>query len=217
MERVSQSTGWGAGLPDDENAGMKFRTECESREFRRSPQAEAESLRKLLKDVMTGGKTPRSRTRAAYVCSQILFSSAQSAECLELYNCCKEIPTSGLSISEMSEFLLAKTSLAYMARVEKEYSEVRARLELQKVGTRQAGNSQSSSRFNRKSSRLRGFGRRSIRQCPFLTSNDPLRLAERLGDERPMSQIASNLALANGRLGRYDEQLRWAGSRPRPR
>ena len=26
-----------------------------------------------------------------------------------------------------------------------------------------------------------------------------------------MSQIASNLALANGRLGRYDEQLRWAG------
>ena len=63
---------------DDETREMKFVLSVRAANFEGVPQAEAESLRKLLRDVMTGGKTPRSRTRAAYVCSQILFSSAQS-------------------------------------------------------------------------------------------------------------------------------------------
>ena len=163
-----------------------------------------------LKDTIRSCPHIASRIRAAGAAAQGIVLLRDRALGEELLSLVCEIPTSNLDIDSQSQLCLARAMLLYQAgRTEDSFEQ--ADLEWKQLQRRGIANTvavqlQIGLGVLRS---LQGKYEQSTLHYEFA-----LRAAERLGNDSLASRIGANLALAYGRLGRFDDQLACAEAAP---
>ena len=151
-----------------------------------------------------------SRIRAARAAAQGITLLRDRALAEELLDLVREIPTSNLDTDSQSQLCLARAMLLYQAgRTEDSYEE--ADRELKQLQGRGIANTVAVQLQS-------GLGVLRSLQGKYEESTlhyeCALHAAERLGNDSLANRIGANLALAYGRLGRFDDQLACAEGAP---
>jgi DNA-binding SARP family transcriptional activator len=163
-----------------------------------------------LKDIIRSCPHVASRIRAARAVAQAISLLRARAIGEELLDLVRGIPTSDLDADWLSQLCLTRAMLLYQAgRTEESIQE--ASLALKRLQGRGTANTVAVQLQS-------GLGVMRSLQGRFEESTShyecALRTAERLGNDSLANRIGANLALAYGRLGRFEDQLAFAEAVP---
>lgn len=163
-----------------------------------------------LKEIIRSCPHVASRIRAARAVAQAISPLRARALGEEVLDLVREIPTFDLDTDSQSQLCLTRAMLLYQAgRTEESVEEASLALKrLQGRGTANTVAVQLQSGLGVMRSLQGRFEESTLHyECA-------LRTAERLGNDSLANQIGANLALAYGRLGRFDDQLAFAEAVP---
>jgi len=199
---------------DEETREAAFVLAAKARCLEGTDDFEIADLKGSLIGIVANGRTLRSRTRAAQVCGTLIYNQTGSTTSViqtarELHGYCAAIPMSELSIDEKSDLLLAKTSFVYLGHLQAESQELSAQLEAHRLDQQRLGvTNQAAALVENILGCLASTQGRYDECAPYFMR--AVQMAERLGNDLLVSRAAANLAMVMGRIGRYEEQARWA-------